>query len=113
MYLEQQVDLSGAPALFVGTTALALAGETTMKGWVTEAHCNEKGASANHKECGDKCVKGGQKVAFYDEATKKTMVFDADCQEPMAKMMAQEVTLSGVQMKDGMVHPTKVEPVKK
>lgn len=84
----------------------------TMTGWVTEAHCGAKGASASHKECGDKCVKGGQKVAFYDEATKKVYNFDADCQKPMEGMMAQEVTLSGVEMKDGAIHAAKAEPKK-
>jgi len=84
----------------------------TMTGWVTEAHCGAKGASASHKECGAKCVKEGQKVAFYDEATKKVYNFDADCQKPMEGMMAQEVTLSGVEMKNGDVHAAKAEPVK-
>jgi hypothetical protein len=84
-----------------------------MTGWVTEAHCGAKGASASHKECGDKCVKEGQKVAFYDEATKKVYNFDADCQKPMAGMMAQEVTLSGVEMKDGSVHAAKAEAAAK
>jgi hypothetical protein len=100
-------------ALLAGMAAFALAEETTMKGWVTEAHCGAKGATANHKACGDKCVKDGAKVAFYDETTKKTTNFDADCQKPMESMMAQEVTLSGVAMKDGMVHAAKAEPVVK
>ena len=99
----------GAAAL-AATASLAFAADT-MTGWVTEAHCGAKGAAASHKECGTKCVKEGQKVAFYDNATKKVMNFDADCQKPMEGMMAQEVTLSGVTMKDGMVHATKAEPV--
>jgi hypothetical protein len=90
----------------------ALAADT-MTGWVTEAHCGAKGASASHKECGDKCVKEGQKVAFYDNATKKVYNFDADCQKPMEGMMAQEVTLTGVTMKDGSVHASKAEPAAK
>ncbi len=85
----------------------------TMTGWVTEAHCGAKGANAGHKECGDKCVKEGQKVAFYDNATKKVYNFDADCQKPMEGMMAQEVTLTGVTMKDGSVHASKAEPAAK
>jgi hypothetical protein len=84
-----------------------------MTGWVTEAHCGAQGAKAAHKSCGDKCVKEGQKVAFYDESSKKVMNFDEDCQKPMAAMMAQEVTLSGVTMKDGMVHASKAEPAAK
>jgi hypothetical protein len=97
-------------AVLAAAASVALAADT-MTGWVTEAHCAAKGANAGHKECGAKCVKEGQKVAFYDNATKKTMNFDADCQKPMEGMMAQEVTLSGVSMKDGMVHATKAEPV--
>ena len=97
-------------ATLAATASLALAADT-MTGWVTEAHCGAKGASANHKECGAKCVKEGQKVAFYDEKTKKVYNFDADCQKPMEGMMAQEVTLSGVTMKDGAVHAAKAEPV--
>ena len=85
----------------------------SMTGWVTEAHCGAKGASASHKECGDKCVKGGQQVAFYDESTKKVYNFDEDCQKPMEGMMAQEVTLTGVTMKDGTVHAAKAEPAAK
>ena len=85
----------------------------SMTGWVTEAHCGAKGANAGHKECGDKCVKGGQQVAFYDESTKKVYNFDADCQKPMEGMMAQEVTLTGVTMKDGTVHAAKAEPAAK
>ena len=95
-----------------GAATMAFAADS-MTGWVTEAHCGDKGAAASHKECGDKCVKGGQKVAFYDESTKKVMNFDEDCQKPMAAMMAQEVTLSGVTMKDGMVHASKAAPAAK
>src|SRR5258706_12497771 len=98
-------------SLAVASAATVAFAADSMTGWVTEAHCAAKGAAASHKECGDKCVKEGQKVAFYDEATKKTMNFDTDCQKPMAAMMAQEVTLSGVTMKDGMVHASKAEPV--
>jgi hypothetical protein len=90
----------------------ALAADT-MTGWVTEAHCGAKGANAGHKECGAKCVKEGQQVAFYDSATKKVYNFDADCQKPMEGMMAQEVTLTGVTMKDGTVHASKAEPAAK
>ena len=100
----------GSAVLVAATASLAFAADT-MTGWVTEAHCGAKGANAGHKECGAKCVKEGQKVAFYDNATKKVMNFDADCQKPMEGMMAQEVTLSGVTMKDGTVHAAKAEPV--
>jgi hypothetical protein len=98
-------------AVLAGTAAVALAADT-MTGWVTEDHCGAKGATASHKECGAKCIKEGHKVAFYDNATKKVMTFDADCQKPMEGMMAQEVTLTGVTMKDGMVHAAKAEPKK-
>lgn len=100
---------------FVGSALIAGAAlaADTMTGWVTEAHCGAKGANAGHKECGDKCVKEGQKVAFYDETSKKVYNFDADCQKPMEGMMAQEVTLSGVTMKDGTVHASKAEAAKK
>ena len=97
-------------SVFVAGAALAA---DTMTGWVTEAHCGAKGANAGHKECGTKCVSEGQKVAFYDSATKKVYNFDADCQKPMGGMMAQEVTLSGVQVKGGEVHAAKAEPAKK
>lgn len=108
---KSTIGLLGA-LLLAGTATFALAADT-MTGWVTEDHCGAKGASASHKECGTKCVAEGHKVAFYDNATKKVMVFDADCQKGMAGMMAQEVTLSGVTMKGGMVHAAKAEPAKK
>ena len=97
--------------MLAGMASVAFAAES-MTGWVTEAHCGAKGANAGHKACGDTCVKEGQKVAFYDESTKKVMNFDEDCQKPMAAMMSKEVTLSGVTMKDGMVHAAKAEPKK-
>ena len=95
---------------FIAGAALAA---DTMTGWVTEAHCGAKGANAGHKECGTKCVKEGQKVAFYDNATKKVYNFDADCQKPMEGKMAEEVTLSGVQMKGGEIHAAKAAPATK
>jgi hypothetical protein len=95
-------------------TVLASAQAKTMTGWVTETHCGAKGANAKHKECGLTCVeKKGAKVAFYDNATKKVYEFDEDCQKPMLGMMAQEVTLSGVEMKDGKIHASKAEPAGK
>jgi hypothetical protein len=97
--------------MLAGMASVAFAADS-MTGWVTEAHCGAKGANAGHKTCGDKCVKEGNKVAFYDENSKKTMNFDEDCQKPMASMMSKEVTLSGVTMKDGMVHASKAEPKK-
>jgi len=106
----KKVILATLGAAFLAGAAFAA---DTMTGWVTEAHCGAKGANAGHKECGAKCVKEGQKVAFYDEATKKVYNFDADCQKPMEGMMAQEVTLSGVEMKDGAIHASKAEPAAK
>lgn len=97
--------------MLAGVASVAIAADS-MTGWVTEEHCAAKGANAGHKSCGDKCVAEGKKVAFYDEATKKTMNFDDDCQKQMAGMMSKEVTLSGVTMKDGMVHAAKAEPKK-
>jgi hypothetical protein len=96
-------------AIFLAGAATLVFAADSMTGWVTEDHCGAKGASANHRECGLKCVKEGHKVAFYDEATKKVYTFDTDCQKPMEGMMAEEVRLSGVTIKDGTIHAAKAE----
>jgi len=110
--MKKSLVLSIGAVVLTAAASLALAADT-MTGWITEDHCGAKGASASHKACGDKCVKEGHKVAFYDEATKKVYTFDADCQKPMAGMMAEEVTLSGVTMKDGQIHASNAEPAAK
>jgi hypothetical protein len=54
----------------------AVADEFT--GWISDSKCGAKGASADHKDCAAKCVKGGaaavfvteQKVLKIDDASK-------------------------------------------
>lgn len=62
-------------------------------GWVTDENCGAKGATAEHKECAERCVKKGAKWALYNPADKGTYILSN--QEAAAKLAAQEVTVKG------------------
>ena len=67
----------------------AVADELT--GWVSDSKCGAKGASASHKDCAVKCVKGGaapvlvtnDKVLKIDDASK------------VEEHIGQKVTITG------------------
>jgi hypothetical protein len=62
-------------------------------GWITDAHCGAKGASAEHKECSLKCVAKGEKLVFYNSADKK--LYSIDKQDLAKDNLGQEVTVTG------------------
>jgi hypothetical protein len=74
--------------------ALASAGaKGSWTGWITDAHCGAKGASAEHKECSIKCVAKGEKLVFYNSADKK--LYSIDKQDLAKDNLGQEVTVTG------------------
>ena len=40
-------------------------------GWITDEHCGEKGASAEHASCALKCAEKGAALVFYNSEDKK------------------------------------------
>jgi hypothetical protein len=83
-------------------TASAMADEWT--GWISDAKCGAKGASADHKDCALKCVKGGAKPVFV--ADEK--VYQIDDASKVEGHVGYKVTITGSM--DGKT--IKVESVK-
>ena len=82
-------------AIVLGVASWSLAANTegSWTGWVTDTHCGEKGAKAEHAACAAKCVKEGSKYALYNPADKSMWVLSN--QDAAAKMAGKEVTVKG------------------
>jgi hypothetical protein len=50
-----------------------MAKDTTVNGWVTEAKCGVKGASAAHAECTKKCLEAGAKMVVVTDGDQKVL----------------------------------------
>jgi len=70
---------------------------STMTGWVTDSHCGVKGANAKHTAaCVEKCVKGGSKVQFMDDASKKLYDVDKDHATAMTEHTGHHIKVTGM-----------------
>jgi len=54
----------------------AVAKDASVNGWVTDAKCGLKGASAAHAACAKKCIGAGEKVAFVPDGTQDVLIVD-------------------------------------
>ncbi len=82
-----------APAFAAEAPKMA---SSTMTGWVTDSHCGAKGANAKHtKDCVEKCVKGGSKVQFMDDASKKLYDVDKDHAAAMTDHTGHHIKVTG------------------
>jgi hypothetical protein len=79
--------------LAISFLAPALAHAADWTGWVTDEHCGAKGANAAHKACAEKCMKGGSKLVFYNNADKK--IYKLDNQDLAKQHLGHEVKVSG------------------
>jgi len=61
-------------ALLAGT--LAMAGDGSWTGWITDSKCGAKAAHAGAEECTVKCIKEGAKYVFVNDADKKVYAID-------------------------------------
>lgn len=59
--------------LVLALAAFASPKSAKMTGWVSDAMCGAKGASAAHKDCAKKCAEGGQALVFVDDKDHKVM----------------------------------------
>jgi hypothetical protein len=58
-------------AITLFTAALSMAADGTWTGWISDSKCGVKGANDKAGECTTKCVKGGEKYVFVNDADKK------------------------------------------
>jgi len=80
-------------ALTVASLAGAAGAKGTWTGWVTDEHCGAKGASADHKDCAEKCLKNGGKLVFYNVEDKK--IYSLDNQDLAKQHIGHEVKVTG------------------
>jgi len=97
-------------ALAISLSAFGRADSQTWTGWISDAGCGAKGASAGHKSCALSCVhdKGG-KWAFVTSADKKVIpIHNQDAVKDSD--VGMEVKLTGSLMEDGAVHVDSIAP---
>lgn len=102
-----------AVVFLLAFAAAALASSHTETGsWtgvVTDSHCGEKGAKADHASCAVKCVqKQGAKWALWDPKAKQ--LYELVNAKDAEKMAGQDVTVKGTLTKaDKMIDVTSME----
>ena len=60
-------------------------------GWISDSKCGVKGASADHKDCAAKCVKGGAAPVFVMD----NKVLKIDDTSKVEGRIGQKVTVTG------------------
>ena len=80
-----------AAALFAATLTIAADGAWT--GYISDSNCGAKGANDRARECTIRCVKGGAKYVFVNDADKKVYIVDA--QDKVAEHAGHHVTVKG------------------
>ncbi len=83
---------AGIAAAFFAAT-LTMAADGTWTGYISDSNCGAKGANERARECTIKCVKGGAKYVFVNDADKKVYVVDA--QDKAAEHAGHHVTVKG------------------
>ena len=73
--------------------ALTMAADGTWTGYISDSNCGAKGANDKAGECTTRCVKGGAKYVFVDDADQKVYVVDA--QDKVAAHAGHHVTVKG------------------
>jgi hypothetical protein len=75
-------------------SALAMAADSSMTGWISDSQCGAKGAKAEARDCTIKCVKEhGAKYVFVNDADHK--VYAIDAQDKVADHAGHHVTVKG------------------
>ncbi|MGB2634956.1 MAG: hypothetical protein WAM58_13560 [Candidatus Acidiferrum sp.] len=86
--------MAGLALFFFSAVTLALAGDSTMTGYISDSSCGAKGANAAHEQCTVKCVKErGAKYVFVNDADHK--VYAVDAQDKLAAHAGHHVTVKG------------------
>lgn len=86
--------IAGLALFFFSAVTFALAGDSTMTGYISDSSCGAKGANAAHEQCTVKCVKErGAKYVFVNDADHK--VYAVDAQDKLAAHAGHHVTVKG------------------
>ncbi len=84
-------------------TALAFddMGKTaTVNGWITDAKCGAKGATAAAEACSKKCIAAGEKAVFVTDSDKKVLAIDN--QDAIKGHEGHHVALTGTEKGDSI-----------
>ena len=73
--------------------ALTMAADGTWTGYISDSNCGAKGANEKAAQCTTRCVKGGAKYVFVNDADQKVYVVDA--QDKVAEHAGHHVTVKG------------------
>ena len=72
---------------------LAVAGDGSWTGYITDSKCGAKAAHEGARDCTVKCVQAGAKYVFVNDADKK--VYAIDDQDKVAAHAGHHVTVKG------------------
>ena len=78
-------------------------------GWISDSGCGAKGASAGHKACALKCVKGGGKYVFVNSSTKDVLPI-ANQDAVTEDNVGMEVKVSGTLTDDKSIKVDSIAP---
>lgn len=92
--------------LMIGVSA---ASAETVKGWVSDAKCGAKGASASHADCTKKCEDAGAKLVIVND--KDQSIVNVDNQDALMGHEGHYVSVTGTMSGDSM-HVDKVKMLK-
>ena len=85
----------------------SLAKDKWTKGWVSDSKCGAKGVGTGHVDCGNKCLKDGEKVVFVDEYKHK--VYNVDNPDALKDHMGHRVAVQGpIDEANGSIHVDQV-----
>jgi hypothetical protein len=73
---------------------------TTVNGWVTDAKCGAKGASASSEACTKKCVAAGEKMVIVTDGDQKVLAVDN--QDALKGHEGHHVSVTGTQNGDSI-----------
>jgi ABC-type glycerol-3-phosphate transport system substrate-binding protein len=65
-------------------------------GWVSDANCGAKGANAAHKDCLDKCVKGGTAIVFVTGSGETQKVLKVSNPDTLVEHGGHEIKVTGM-----------------
>ena len=88
-----KIRFAAVTAATLFAAALTMAADGTWTGYISDSNCGAKGANNSARECTIKCVKGGAKYVFVNDADKKVYVVDA--QDKVAEHAGHHVTVKG------------------
>lgn len=105
------LSLAAVTVVALGFLAVGQLRADSWTGWISDSGCGAKGASASHKACALKCVKGGGKYVFVDSASKNvTAINNQDAVS--ADNVGMEVTVTGSMTDDKQIHVESIAPAK-